>query len=218
MRAFISYSTVIKIIAGDLSRGLKHIGVDSFLAHEDIEVSREWQTEILRELETCDLFFAILNEDYFKSPFCVQESGIAVFRRGMTVVPLSVDGTVPKGFMSHIQSNRIDPQDISQKILFAGIAGHDAAFAVDQLIGLVGSSGSYRSAEANFDILMPHIGKATDDQITRLLKLSEDNSQVCHAGLCASKYLPPLFASHGHLMDQTARDSLKATLARYKTT
>jgi hypothetical protein len=53
------------------------------------------------------LFVPILSERYFTSVWCAQESGIAAVRE-MTIIPLSVDGTLPLGFMAHIQSTKIN--------------------------------------------------------------------------------------------------------------
>lgn len=40
--AFISYQTADKQIAGRIKELLESIGITSFLAHEDIDVSEEW--------------------------------------------------------------------------------------------------------------------------------------------------------------------------------
>jgi hypothetical protein len=79
------------------------------MAHQHIEVSEEWRLEILKQLAAADLFIAILSANYYASIWCKQESGIAAFR-GMTVIPLSIDDSIPQGFIAHIQSTRIDPQ------------------------------------------------------------------------------------------------------------
>jgi hypothetical protein len=47
--AFISYQTEDKQIAGRIKSLLETIGVKSFLAHEDIDVSEEWRIKILEE-------------------------------------------------------------------------------------------------------------------------------------------------------------------------
>jgi hypothetical protein len=67
------------------------------MAHEHIEVSVEWRAEILRQLGLAVLFVPILSARYYSSIWCKQESGIAAFR-GMTIIPLSIDGALSQGF------------------------------------------------------------------------------------------------------------------------
>ena len=52
-------------------------------------------------------------------------------------------------------------------------------------------------------------------RFAELLHVSTINNQVCNAGLCAQEYLPPLFKSHGHLMELHERNELRDTLKRY---
>jgi len=52
-------------------------------------------------------------------------------------------------------------------------------------------------------------------RVTELLKVSTLNNQVCNAGLCAYGYLPPLLASHGHLLDAATKKDLADKLSRY---
>lgn len=214
MRAFMSYQTADREIAGRVAALLTGFECTAFMAHENIEVSGEWRLEILDELNGADIFIPILSANYYNSIWCKQESGIAAFRR-MTIVPLSTDGSIPQGFIAHIQSTKIDPSAPKFTDLLPGIAKHDVSFVVDKLIGLIGGSKSFRSAEANFELILPYLGKATNEQTVRLLKLSNENKQICHASLCATKYLPPLFASHGKLMDQAEKDELAGVLSQY---
>lgn len=98
--AFLSYQTDDKTVAGQVKSVLASVGISAFLAHEDIAVSEEWALGILQEINRADLFIALLSMNYFRSTWCIQESGIAAFRQQMTVIPLSLDGTIPQGFIS----------------------------------------------------------------------------------------------------------------------
>ncbi|MDR6624857.1 hypothetical protein J2728_001152 [Caulobacter segnis] len=215
MYAFLSYQTADKIVAGHVQKLLDGIGIKAFLAHEDIQVSHEWRTTILEEIGKADVFIPILSKHYFLSPWCVQESGIAAFRDGLCIIPLSLDGSIPPGFISNIQSTKVDPENILLKDLLPGLAKKDFALVFDILTRAIKSSGSYRGAEANFERILPFIPRATDEQIAALLKASTVNGEVMHASLCATKYLPPLLASHGHLLDDETRAELGEVLARY---
>jgi len=214
VRAFLSYQTADKQIAGALKKLLDRLNVQSFLAHEDIDVSAEWRLAIIQELTVTDIFIPILSKNYYGSIWCKQESGIAAYR-GITIIPLSIDGSIPEGFIAHIQSVRVDPNALTVAPLVAGIARCDKTFAIDCVISRIAGSGNYRSAEANFALVLPYLTTASDDQIKRLLEESTANGQVCNAGLCAKKYLPPLLASHGQFLDLETRTELANTLARY---
>lgn len=167
MKAFLSYQTNDKVVAGRLKTILEKLSIPSFLAHEDINVSEEWRLEILKEIGKAELFVAVLSVNYYKSEFCVQESGIAVFRKNMTIIPLSIDGSIPRGFLGHIQSIKIDPEAPQQNVSYPAIAKRDASSLIDMLIEIIAKSVSYRDAESNFKDIWPFLPKATDDQIVR---------------------------------------------------
>ncbi len=183
--AFISYQTADRFVAGKLKNILETIGIDSFLAHEDIEVSKEWQASILKEMAKANIFICILSKDYFKSVWCAQESGIAAFRDDLTIIPLSIDGTIPQGFFANIQSTKVDPEQILIETLLPGLVKHDFKQATDEIIKLIGGSRSFRGAEHNFKLILPYQDKLNDDQIKTLLKLSDENGQIwCAALMC----------------------------------
>ena len=171
------------------------------MAHEDIKVSEEWRIKILEEIGNAEIFVSILSKDYHQSSWCIQESGIASFRKGITIIPLSIDGSIPQGFASNIQATRIDQDDQKLESLIPGIAKYNISFAIDVLIKIVAGSRSYRSAESNFKQIIPYLSSISDEQMKQLLEGVASNEQVHHAGLCASKYVPPLLKSHGHLLE-----------------
>jgi hypothetical protein len=216
MQAFLSYQTQDRHIAAKVREFLDSIAIPAFMAHEDINVSHEWQKVILAEISKADIFIAILSENYLKSPYCMQESGIAIFRMaGITVIPLSTDGSVSPGLMTHIQSKRIDPNNVSHSTLFAGIAQYNCNFAIDRMINRLALSRNYASAEANFKLLFPYLGGATDEQIVEILEAAASNNQIADAGLCAREYLPPMFTTHGHLLAKEDRGKLQSTVRRW---
>jgi len=216
MLAFLSYQTDDRLVAAEVREFLDDIAVPAFMAHDDINVSQEWQEVILSQMMQADIFIALLSARYRASPYCLQESGIAISRgAAMTIIPLSIDGTTPPGFIAHLQSRKIEPGNISHAILFAGIAKYDVKFAIDCMVNRLGGSGSYRGAEANFQLLLPHLCQATDEQIKDILQAACYNGQIAHAALCAREYLPPLLASHGHLLDEANRAHLEGVFAQY---
>lgn len=212
--AFISYNIEDKHVARRIKEILAKIGMESFLAHEDIEVSDEWRLRILSEIGRANLFIPLLSENFYNSTWCIQELGIASFRKEMTVIPLSIDENIPQGFSLNIQSTRIDPESFTLTDLLPGIAKHDVALAIDIMIEIIASSRSFRRAEANFRLILPYLNQASDDQIKLLLEKVADNGQVHQAAQCANEYIPPLLESHGHLLDNDTRSSLTEKLGK----
>ena len=214
--AFISYQTDDKSVAGELKQILSKIDIDSFLAHDDIEVSQEWRDKILQEIKICDLFICLLSESYYKSPWCLQESGIVAYRDDVTIIPLSLDGSIPKGFISHVQSSKLRFSSISLIDIIPGLFRFNQKLAIDANITLVEWSRSYRAAEMAFKMLIPHVDQLTEDQAVRLLQVSKDNNQVHHAALCAREYLPPLIEKYGHAIEHDDLVFLEDVCAQYK--
>jgi hypothetical protein len=209
-----SYQTADREIAARVATILVELGCTAFMAHEHVEVSEEWQERILQELGQCALFVPILSTNYYNSIWCKQESGIAAFRK-ITLIPLSTDGSIPLGFISNIQSIKINPDRPTYTDVLHGMVKQDSLFTINKLIDLVAGSKSFRAAEANFELIAPFLSRAYRRQIVDLLHVSTDNKQVCHASLCATKYLPPLVSSHGKYMDSEKRKELDGVLAQY---
>jgi len=212
--AFISYQSADKHVAGKLQRTLEKFGIASFLAHEDIEVSAEWRERILEELGRAKIFVSLLSYNYFESPWCVQESGIVAYR-GIPSLHLSLDGSIPRGFSSNIQSIKVNADEITIQELVPGLISSDFDLGIGILIDIIGRSGSFRKAETNFSMIEPHVHKMSDEQIKTLLEKARSNAQVHHASLCASRLLPPLLKSHGHLLNEDTKEFLQEVCSQY---
>jgi hypothetical protein len=66
-RLFISHIAIHKDKAIRLKSCLVRYGIDGFVAHEDIEPTLEWQSEIEKALRTMDAFLAIHTVGFAKS-------------------------------------------------------------------------------------------------------------------------------------------------------
>ena len=101
-RMFISHLTENKDSASHLKNALVKYGIDCFVAHEDIEPSKLWQTEIEKALASMDLLCAILTPGFYQSKWCDQEVGIAL---GRSIPTLSIKkGADPHGFIGKYQA------------------------------------------------------------------------------------------------------------------
>jgi hypothetical protein len=199
MRAFLSYQTGDKHVAAEIGKVLDDIGVRRFMAHDDIDVSHEWQEVIFRELDRAELFIAILSERYLVSPYCMQESGVAVFMN-KTVIPLSLDGTTPPGFMAHIHGRRITPGTAHDATLFAGIAKFDREFAIEKMISRLGKSLSWDSAGYNLEVLEPYLEGASDETIVKVLDTARLNGEIANS-FRGRPILTRLLRSHGNFLE-----------------
>ena len=156
------------------------------MAHEDIRVSEEWRLRLLKELRSNDIFICLLSRSYLNSTWCMQESGIAAFRRGLVVVPLRLDETLPPGFLSAIQAIPFDPNDVRLSELGSAIVKVDLRAGVDFLLDELQASNGFRAGEANLQAILPHLQDMSDPDKTRLLGIAANTYRVISANLCIS--------------------------------
>lgn len=104
-RIFISHLSESKMSASGLKNSLMKYGITSFVAHEDIEPSQQWQIEIEKGLYTMDALCAILESDFIKSPWCDQEVGWAM-GRDVVCIPISKK-QMPYGFLGKVQAIKV---------------------------------------------------------------------------------------------------------------
>lgn len=100
-RLFITHTHANRTFAGRLRTVLKYGGIDAFVAHDNIEPTREWQDEIESALNTCDALLALLTKDFAQSKWCDQEVGFCV-ARAVLIIPLRMPDD-PYGFIGKYQ-------------------------------------------------------------------------------------------------------------------
>jgi hypothetical protein len=139
-RLFLSHISGDKRFVAELKGALALFAIDGFVAHEDIEPTKEWVKEIETALETCHALAAILSPPFHSSDWMDQEVGYCIKRR-VLLVPVMM-GSVPYGFMGRYQgldARKMEPPEI---------AAHLFAILVDHLL----SSGHMASAiVSNFE-------------------------------------------------------------------
>jgi hypothetical protein len=101
-RLFISHTSSQKDQAGFLQSALGLFGISAFVAHADINSTREWQDVIESALETCDALLAYLTEDFPRSAWTDQEVGF-VIGRSVLILPVKIDRD-PYGFIGKYQA------------------------------------------------------------------------------------------------------------------
>lgn len=102
LHLFVSHRSEDKVAAVGLKKALVPYGVSAFVAHEDIEPNRVFQTEIERALASMHALVAMATVGFDSSVWCQQEIGFAL-GRGVPVIPLRL-GADPSGFLGRIQA------------------------------------------------------------------------------------------------------------------
>lgn len=110
-KLFISHISSFKKTTGILQTALKTYGISGFVAHVDIEPTKEWLDEIEAGLHSMDALVAILMPGFKESNWTDQEVGFAV-GRGVLIIPI-IKGVNPYGFISKYQGLHGDGKSIA---------------------------------------------------------------------------------------------------------
>jgi TIR domain len=102
IKVFLSYHHSARKTAGHMKESLGALGMDVFLAHDDLEPSDEWREVILKKLRKCDVFVPLLTRNFHASLWTDQETGIAI-ARGKLIMPVSFR-VLPYGFIEKFQA------------------------------------------------------------------------------------------------------------------
>lgn len=100
-RLFVSHLSLEKVFAAQLQEALLSYGISGFVAHNDIEPTLEWQTQIETALSTADSLVALLHPAFHASNWTDQEIGFAM-GRGLPVFSVRF-GQDPYGFIGRFQ-------------------------------------------------------------------------------------------------------------------
>jgi len=120
-KLFISHLSTFKEKTSLLKNDLEKYGISAFVAHEDIEPTKEWQDEIEKGLFTMDALCAILMPGFKESNWTDQEIGVAIGRK-LLVIPIR-KGLDPYGFIGKYQGY----QSLNKKI-------HEVGESIFQII------------------------------------------------------------------------------------
>lgn len=200
LRLFLSYSHKDNRIAGAIKEAFNHYGMEAFLAHEDIRVGQEWRNTILNNLKQFDVLVAVISKNFPDSNWTDQEVGFAICQ-GKTIVPVSIDGQMPYGFLEMIQTltkfecreykkNRYSSEMIldCKESVFEIIRIIASKIELkenlkDSLIRSLSNIGTYANAEKHFEIL-ESLQPFSKEQINEIINQSIQNNQIYPANGC----------------------------------
>jgi len=123
----LSYDTNDRVVAGEIKKYLQKKGYESFLAHEDIEVSADWRDEILKHLETCVGLIAVVTADFPKSSWTNQEVGIAIGKNKPVISIVLDSGRSLPGFLESRQAIITSAEDLEKAV-------EEVAQAIDRIL------------------------------------------------------------------------------------
>ena len=206
-KAFISYSTKEKEYGAQVKGVLNKYKIYSFLAHEDLEVSEEWKERILEELMECDVFIPLLSKAFKESNWAPQEIGIIFSRNDVPIIPLSIDGTIPFGFISHIQGKQIPFEGITESLLIPALLKKIPRKFIPLMIEKVATATSFRGAEAVLKPIVPLFHELSDNEVALLTQACIENYEVWDAALCKIEYIPEFIRIN---RDRIDLDKIKA--------
>ena len=149
LRMFVSHLAAHRDFAGQLQQALHPFGISCFVAHNDIEPTLEWQTQIEVGLSTCDMLVALLHPDFHKSNWTDQEIGFAM-GRGLPIFAVRL-GQDPYGFIGRFQGfngqGKTMPM-IAEELFSACVKHKQTQSAMARaLVSLFEESGSFANAK-----------------------------------------------------------------------
>jgi TIR domain len=213
MTAFISYSHEDRKYGGQAKSVLAEVGIQAFLAHDDLHVSDEWRERIIQELKRCELFVPLLSVSFLASKWAPQEVGFIVSRPEVAIATISLDGTKPFGFISHVQCRKITNDAITRELLVEPLAHRIPRKILPGLIRAASNAGSFRSAEALMAPLAQYFPTFTADKAQALAEGSVRNGQIWSAALCRTEYLPQLLEHQAKNISPMTLRALKYQIA-----
>lgn len=178
-RLFVSHLASHKASAAKLQEAALEFGISCFVAHNDIEPTQEWQTQIETALATCDAVVALLHPDFHKSNWTDQELGFGM-GRGIPVFAIRL-GQDPYGFIGRFQAfngNGKNGPAIAKELFDAFRKGKQTQKRMSEvLVGLFEESGSFAEAKERIG----YLEEATTwdaSHVSRIRAAVKNNSQV----------------------------------------
>jgi TIR domain len=176
LKVFISHLAVHRKSSGELQEQLAKLGISAFVAHNDIEPTAEWQTEIEKALATCNSLIALLHSEFHKSNWTDQEVGFAM-GRGIPIFAVRL-GQDPYGFIGRFQAFNGAGKTLADD-LFSAYRRHKQTHAMmpEVLVSLLENSKSFDQARTRTGFL-EELESWKPSFTSRLRAAVKNNNQV----------------------------------------
>lgn len=188
LKLFLSHKAEYKRETAAFKEAMAEYGVSCFVAHEDIEPTKEWQVEIERALLSMDALTALLTPTFSDSRWTDQEVGAAVGRR-VPVIAVKL-GKDPYGFIGKYQAvpgHGVKAADLAERVyrLLWTVPRLRVRLA-ESLVVRFATANSFRQANS----LMTYVAKLEQlppDLISQLMDASQNNGQLIGANEVKAK-------------------------------
>ena len=209
---FLSHAHEDRLIARKLADELKKYAFDAFVAHDDIKLGDEWESAIFERIKKCDLFIAILSNNFCQAQYTDHEVGIA-YGLGKIILPLSVDNTMPYGFMTKFQAKKLSPEIDTKEVskIFDEFMPKttEPTRVEDHLIYSLISADSFDEANYYTRILSQNT-EFSDAQINLIAEGFLNNDQI-RGGYEAAPWCAKLLKKNMKKIDKKYQEKLKHT-------
>jgi len=196
-------------IGAKIKEMLAMVDIKCFVAHDGSDMPEKVKKRIINELDEFNAFIPVLSDNFKNSDYCSQEVGVAYFK-DLLIIPLSVDGTVPYGFISGFRSPPVNENNIPLGHIIKLIADYyPEANIKGKLINALKETNNFHHAEDMMKNLKPYFDKLCDEEVNTVIDISIENDQVRAANLCRTEYLPEFIEIN---RDKIEQDKLKAIL------
>ena len=179
LRLFVSHLATQRNFAAELQEALLAYGISCFIAHNDIEPTQAWQTQIETALATCDALVALLHQNFHASNWTDQEIGFAM-GRGVPAFAVRF-GQDPYGFIGRFQAfngNGKTAAALARELFEAYRKNKQSQRRMSEvLVGLFEQSGSFAEAKARMGYL-EDLEMWEPSFSARIRSAAKSNSQV----------------------------------------
>lgn len=212
IEVFLSHADEDKIVARRIADALEKYQVKTFVAHDDIDAGDDWETTLINKIRECDLFVALLSENFHNANYTDHEVGIA---RGLNrpIIPIRIDNTSPYGFMSKFQAKKI-PADVIREDEIADLVHSMSTVTekgrsiIDNLIKEFANVGSYDQAN-EISITLFTYTKFSKEQINDIVYAYINNGQI-RGGWSSDPRCRTLFKDNWKKIEDSKKTVLKA--------
>ena len=171
-RVFLSHKAEVKKETSELKDKLEIYGISAFVAHADIEPTKEWQQEVENALATMHAFVALMTKDFHDSEWTDQEVGYAL-ARGVPIIAAKM-GLDPYGFIGKFQALPCAWDDAPVAIVKLLIKH---PMMLDAYLDAVSRCKSFENGNS-LSYVLSDLRSLTDRQVESLVESFNDNIQL----------------------------------------
>lgn len=180
IKAFLSYSTRDKHLAGDLRELLSTAGIDLFLAHHSLAASAEWRQDIKKQIASREIFILLLTKHFHGSKWTDQEVGMAIALE-KTILPLRCP-TFPYGFVTDYQAIHGRAANLGKSLceLIRGILSRfpkKRRYVRQRIVSALCSSESFHAALSSLSVLQSNFFPLTNKEKAKILEASKTTTR-----------------------------------------